>query len=195
MTEKSSRGMGMDRTALLVMDVQRGIVERFADDEYLEGLSQAIAAGRAGGMPVLFVRVGFRPGWPEVSDHNQSFRTIRERTGGPELDDVHPGLGLQPDDVVITKKRVSAFTGSDLEVILRAQNIRHLVLAGIATSGVVLSTLREAADRDYTLTVLEDGCRDADPEVHRVLMEKVFVRQAHVIPIAAFAAGVIDRAR
>jgi nicotinamidase-related amidase len=51
-------------------------------------------------------------------------------------------------------------------------------VCGIATSGVVLSTLRQAADLDYRLTVLADGCGDGDPEVHRVLTEKVFPRQA-----------------
>jgi nicotinamidase-related amidase len=83
--------------------------------------------------------------------------------------------------VVVTKKRVSAFAGSDLELVLRAHDVDSLVLAGIATSGVVLSTVREAADRDYRLTVLEDLCLDADEEVHRVLTGKVFPRQAEVI--------------
>jgi nicotinamidase-related amidase len=91
--------------------------------------------------------------------------------------------------VVVTKRRVSAFAGSDLDVVLRAQSIGHLVLAGIATSGVVLSTLRQAADLDYQLTVLADGCLDADPEVHRVLLEKVFPRQAEVTSIAGWTAG------
>jgi nicotinamidase-related amidase len=63
------------------------------------------------------------------------------------------------------------------------------VLAGIATSGVVLSTIRQAADLDYELTVLEDGCADADPEVHRVLMEKVFPRQASVITAQEWISG------
>jgi len=85
---------------------------------------------------------------------------------------------------VVTKKRVSAFTGSDLEVLLRANGIRHLVLCGIATSGVVLSTLREAADKDYQVTVLSDLCADMDAEVHRVLLEKVFPRQAAVVTTA-----------
>jgi isochorismate hydrolase len=83
----------------------------------------------------------------------------------------------------------SAFTGSDLEVVLRAGGIDSLVLAGIATSGVVLSTLRQAADLDYRLTVLADGCLDADPEVHRVLLEKVFPRQADVVRIADWTAS------
>ncbi len=83
--------------------------------------------------------------------------------------------------MVVVKKRVSAFTGSDLEVVLRSLDVSSLVLTGIATSGVVLSTLRQAADLDYQLTVLRDGCADADPEVHRVLMDKVFPRQAAVV--------------
>ncbi|MGH2563203.1 MAG: cysteine hydrolase family protein, partial [Ginsengibacter sp.] len=87
----------------------------------------------------------------------------------------------QPGDIVIIKKRVSAFTGSDLEVVLRSFGIKHLLLAGISTSGVVLSTLREAADKDYAITVLSDCCADIDEEVHRVLTTKIFTRQADVM--------------
>ena len=83
----------------------------------------------------------------------------------------------------MVKKRVSAFAGSDLAVLVRGQRIDTLVLTGIATSGVVLSTLREAADLDFGLVVLADACADADPEVHRVLTEKVFVRQADVMTV------------
>jgi nicotinamidase-related amidase len=97
------------------------------------------------------------------------------------LVDPRPAITPEDGDVVITKRRVSAFTGSDLEVVLRSGDVQHLVLCGIATSGVVLSTVREAADKDYRLTVLSDLCADADPEVHRVLLEKVFVRQAAVV--------------
>jgi len=67
------------------------------------------------------------------------------------------------------------------------------VLAGIATSGVVLSTLRQAADLDYRLTVLADGCLDADPDVHRMLVEKVFPRRAEVVSVADWVAG-LDQA-
>jgi nicotinamidase-related amidase len=94
-----------------------------------------------------------------------------------------------PGEVRVTKRRVSAFTGSDLEVVLCARGISHLVLlAGIATSGVVLSTLRQAADLDYRLTVLAGGCLDADPGVHQILLGTVFPRQAEVTTIADWAA-------
>jgi nicotinamidase-related amidase len=87
---------------------------------------------------------------------------------------------------IVTKRRVGAFSTTDLETVLQAKQSSHLVLIGMATSGVVLSTVRWAADADYELTVLADGCADADDEVHRVLMQKVFPRQATVITAEAF---------
>ncbi len=103
---------------------------------------------------------------------------------------MHPAVAPGPDDVVVVKKRVSAFTGSDLEVVLRSLGVSRLVLCGISTSGVVLSTLRQAADLDYGITVLRDGCADGDPEVHRVLLDKVFPRQADVMTTGEWVAGV-----
>jgi nicotinamidase-related amidase len=184
----------MTSTALLIMDVQRGIVERFAgdDDGYLGRLATAIAAARAADVMVGYVTVAFRPGYPEVSDRNKSFAAI---AGTGRFTDGDPGTAIPaavapaPGEAVVIKRRVSAFTGSDLDVLLRARRIEHLVLAGIATSGVVLSTLRQAADLDYRLTVLADGCLDADPEVHQVLLGKLFPRQAEVTSVAEWAAS------
>jgi nicotinamidase-related amidase len=174
-------------TALLVMDVQHGIAERYADGGLLDRLAGAVAAARANAVPVVFVRVAFRRGHPEVSARNRAFAALPDRGAlTEETSTIHPALGPEPGDIVVTKRRVSAFAGSDLDVVLRALEARHLVLCGIATSGVVLSTLRAAADLDFELTVLSDGCADADPEVHRVLLEKVFPRQADVVDVAAW---------
>jgi nicotinamidase-related amidase len=170
--------MSDNKPALLVMDVQEGIVERFADTSLLDRVARAISAARAAGVPVIYVKVDFRPGFPEVSARNRSFSQIAQGGFLGDKAGVHPAVAPQPGDVEVTKRRVSAFAGSDLEVVLRAQEITTLVLTGIATSGVVLSTLREAADKDYELVVLSDCCADGDPEVHRVLLEKVFPRQA-----------------
>ena len=178
----------MTSPALLVMDVQQSIVDRFGDDEaYPPRLAAAVETARRAGIRVIYVVVGFRAGHPEVSERNKSFAAIagagRFAYGDPGAA-IHPAVAPTSDDVIVTKRRVSAFTGSDLEVVLRAAGIDHLVLTGIATSGVVLSTLRQAADLDYRLTVLADGCLDADPEVHRVLTDKVYPRQADVLRIA-----------
>jgi nicotinamidase-related amidase len=184
---------GVKSTALLVMDVQQGIVDRFAsDEEYLPRLAAAVEAARNAGIRVIYVTVGFRTGHPEVSERNKSFAAIsgtgRFADGDPGSA-IHPAVAPASGDLIVTKRRVSAFAGSDLEMVLRAGDVDRLVLAGIATSGVVLSTLRQAADLDYQLTVLADGCLDADPEVHRVLTERVFPRQADVVRIADWTAS------
>lgn len=182
-------------TALLLMDLQPGILANYDDAGYLPRIGRALAAARRAGLPVIWVRVAFRDGYPEVSPDNAIFAGIRgsgrllETTEAAQL---HPSLDVQPQDVRVTKRRIGAFAGSDLDVVLRGLGVRHLVLAGVSTSGVVLSTLRLAADLDYRLTVLADGCMDGDGEVHRVLVEKVFPRQATVRTVDDWTAA-LDR--
>lgn len=107
-------------------------------------------------MRVIYIVVGFRAGYPEVSLRNKSFGAVRgsgrfvEGSAGSE---VHPAVAPKPGDVVVTKHRVSAFAGTDLDMVLRAGGVDTLALTGIATSGVVLSTIRHAADADYRLVV------------------------------------------
>jgi nicotinamidase-related amidase len=183
--------MGGARSALLIMDVQPEIVARFGDPGLTERLARAAAAARAAGVLVIYVKVGFRDGHPEISPRNRLFAPIAQTGGFVEglSSELHPALAPQPGDVVLTKRRVSAFAGSDLDVVLRAGGFDALTLAGIATSGCVLSTLRQAADLDFSLTVLSDGCIDDDEEVHRVLCEKVFPGQADVLTIDAWING------
>ncbi|HLI02568.1 MAG TPA: isochorismatase family cysteine hydrolase [Acidimicrobiales bacterium] len=174
-----------DRTVLIIMDFQHGIVERFEDKSVVAAANRAAAAARAADVPVIWVRVAFRPGYPEVADTNATFAGATASAGESLHEDhpasqVHAALEPAKGEPIVVKRRVSAFTGSDLDVLLRAAGAERIVLAGIATSGVVLSTVRQAADLDYRITVLSDACADADPEVHRVLIEKVFPRQALV---------------
>jgi nicotinamidase-related amidase len=178
--------------ALLVMDFQVDIVDRFSGSDVVGTTRRAVEAARRHDVPLVFVRIGFRAGAPEVSARNQGFSSA---AGRPDMAEDGPGtqvvaeLSPEPGETTVVKRRVSAFTGSDLEVVLRAAEVDHLVLTGIATSGVVLSTLREAADRDFRLTVLADACLDGDPEVHRVLTEKVFPRQAQVRTVDEWVGG------
>jgi nicotinamidase-related amidase len=145
-------------------------------------------------VPVLFGRVAFRAGYPDVSAANLIFAAVTDMMDFTEANPqsgFHPQVSPQEGDVTFTKRRISSFSGSDLEVVLRSLGIGHLVLTGVATSGVVLSALREAADRDYDLTVLSDGCGDTDEEVHRVLMEKVFPSQATVSTINEWTSSLV----
>ena len=178
-----------DGTALLVMDVQPGVIDRVPDSAaYLARVSEAVQSARAHAVPVIHVVVGFRPGQPEISVKNRVFGGLKQQAPAMLLDP-RPVITPQGNEVVVTKRRVSAFTGSDLEVVLRGGDIEHLVLCGIATSGVVLSTLREASDKDYRITVPADLCADMDAEVHAVLTRKVFPRQAEVVSAAEWIAG------
>jgi nicotinamidase-related amidase len=175
-----------NNTALLIMDVQGATMKMMADKTtpLINSLTTAIQTARSKNIPVIYVVVGFRKGYPEASMNNKSFARIKSSGANFDTEEasrVDTSVVPQPGEIIITKKRVSAFTGSDLEVVLRSQGIKHIVLTGIATSGVVLSTLREAADKDYAITVLSDCCADADEEIHRVLTTKIFPRQAEVI--------------
>jgi nicotinamidase-related amidase len=178
--------MSGNRPVLLVMDFQHGVVESLGNPSVVDAADRAVKAARAHDIPVMFVRVAFRPGYPEVAESNETFSANLQNVGDALTQDhpatqVHASLEPLASEPVIVKRRVSAFSGSDLDVLLRGAGADALVLAGIATSGVVLSTLRQAADLDYRLAVLADACADRDPEVHRVLTEKVFPRQAQVV--------------
>ncbi len=181
------------RTALLVMDYQKAVVEGFANDQQalLERAGQALACARGAGLKIIYVVVGFRPGYPEISARNVNFNAVRQsgRFHGEAGTEVHPAVAPRDGDIIVTKRRVGAFLGTDLDMILRANDIETLAMFGIATSGVVLSTLRYASDADYRLVVLKDCCSDRDTEVHRVLTEKVFPRQGSVITAAEFVAA------
>jgi nicotinamidase-related amidase len=179
--------LSIDRThtALLVMDFQKFIVDDYvADSEpLLSRTTKLLEATRDASIMVIYVVVGFWPGYPEVSERNMTFSAIRS-SGRLASDDstieIHPAVAPGPADIVVTKHRVSAFAGTDLDMILRANCIDTLLPTGILTSGVMLSTLCDAAHADYRLSVVRDCYSDNDTEVHRVLLDKVFPRQAFV---------------
>jgi len=169
------------------MDMQMGIIGTMPDTgELIGNVAKAIANARDKKIPVIYVVVGFRQGAPEINLNNKSFAAGKEKfaiTNMDEFMEIHPEIAPVAGEIKVIKRRISAFTGSDLEVVLRAFGTRHLVLTGVATSGVVLSTIREAADKDFLLTVLDDCCADRDEEVHQVLTTKVFPRQADVLSV------------
>ncbi len=181
------------RTALLAMDCQTGIVSIYAKppEEFLERAATVLQRARNTGMSVVHVQVGFRPGLPEVSGRNKLFAAIKSSSQHQKLFEgatgaINPALGPEGADIVVTKHRVSAFAGTDLEMVLRAKNIDTLVLFGIATSGVVLSTLLHACDADYQLVVIADCCADLDAELHEALLKRLFPQRAAVVTAAEF---------
>lgn len=180
-------------TALLVMDMQEDTFALVGDQGpgLLARSAQAIAAARAAKAHVIYACLSFRLGYPEISPHNATFSGLKQlgKFTGPLGADIPAELKPQEGDVVIAKHRVSAFSGNGLDMILRANGITRLACMGIATSGIVLSTVRQAMDLDYELVVVRDCCADRDDEVHRVLCDKVFARHAKVVDVAELAAA------
>lgn len=175
-------------TALLVMDFQTGIAETEAAQPSIGKAAQALAAARAAGMPVFFVKVGFRPGHPEICPEGTQFSAMRA-TGRLVEPEIIPAVTPLPSEPVVTKHRISALAETELPTLLRAHGVRHLVMAGISTSGVILSTTRAAADLDFRITILADACHDPDPDTHAFLLEKILPRQATITEVAAFFDG------
>lgn len=181
-------------TAVLNMDCQSAIVSIYTKDDQDAFLRRAVGVlnhARASHMTVIHVKVGFRPGLPEVSSQNQLMGAIKaspqhQKLFEEPLGSIHPALAPAENEIVITKHRVSAFTGSDLAMILRVNDLDTLVLFGIATSGVVLSTLLEASDADFRLAVIKDCCADLDEGLHNALMEKLFPLRATVLSAIDF---------
>ena len=182
------------RTAVLSMDCQAGIVSiytREGKDAFLERVASVLKHARAIGMTIIHIQVGFRPGLPEISSRNALFGAVKASEQHQQL--FREPLAAIPDaiaprgnDIVITKHRVSAFAGTDLAMILRANDIDTLVLLGIATSGVVLSTLVEAADADYRLAVIGDCCADLDAALHDCLIQRFFPTRGPVFSSEGF---------
>ncbi|WP_329459862.1 MFS transporter [Streptomyces sp. NBC_01497] len=174
------------RTALLLMDYQNAVLGSIADAEpVLDHARQALAWARDHDIQVVHVRVAFaEEDFDEIPAHSKSFAAIAESRflldGSPEAA-LHASLEVRTSDIVVRKTRFGAFSTTELYRDLRPKGVNTLVVAGISTSGVVLSTLRDAADQDYRLFVLADATSDPDAEVHRVLIEKVFPQQADIL--------------
>ena len=187
--------------ALLVMDYQVDTLTRFMtpaqSTDAIACVPGLIATARNAGMMVIHVVVAFRPGHPEVSHRNSVFSSLKAigmMVAGTEGAAIHPAVAAREGEPIVIKHRVSPFVGTDLETLLRANGIDTLVLAGVHTSGVVLSTVRQAFDLDYRLVVIRDCCADPDAEVHAMLLDLVIAKQAAVVTAAELAGALHGRA-
>ncbi|MFG3064717.1 cysteine hydrolase family protein [Streptomyces sp. NPDC048231] len=178
----------MSRTALLSMDLQVNHLAHVPAD-YLPTAVRALETARAARLPVIHVVLQLRPGHVDVHPRNKLFGSLPTHlfTADDHGAAIHPDVAPRGDEIVVHKNRVSAFAGNNLQQILAAQDIDHLVLAGIATGGIVLSTALQAADLDHRVTVLSDACADPDPDLHANLMTKVFNRRGDVLTTKEWA--------
>ncbi|MGW7573741.1 cysteine hydrolase family protein [Streptomyces sp. NPDC054765] len=174
------------RTALVVGDIQAGVLASYPFvRETIGALQSLLPAARHHGLPVIFVRTHLRASGIDVSENNLLFQGFHQagslfHEGTPDTG-IAAELDVRPDEAIVGKRRTSAFTGTDFDLLLRAQRIDSLVLTGVATSAMIAATLFDALDHDYRVTVVSDACADAEPDVHDFFMERVFpVRGARV---------------
>ena len=179
--------INISSTALIIADFYKdmmGTIPHSIERNVLGNTQKLQKAARQSGMLICYSATVFRPGYIEISDRNKTF-SQRKNSGQPAVSDpievIHPGVSPIDGEVVVGKHRVNALYGTDLDMTLRANQINTIIILGYATSGVVLSTTRFAADSDYSIIIVEDCCADTDPEVHNFLMEKIFPRQADVV--------------
>jgi nicotinamidase-related amidase len=178
--------------ALLVMDYQPVVLGPMSDGpDLLARATEAIDVVRRRGGHVGFVRVAFEDAdYVAIPETNKSFFGL---AGGKYLradaaeTAIHDAVAPKPGDIVVRKTRVGPFSTTDLHEQLMARGVTTLILAGVHTSGVVLSAVRDAADRDYRIVLLEDCISDPDSQVHETLMTKVFPRQAYLAAVADLA--------
>jgi nicotinamidase-related amidase len=177
-------------TALLILDFQVGIGDQLYAKSAAQRAADALQAGRAAGLPVLFSKVKFRVGYRDIADSNKAFALIKMKNLFPPdasklISILEPGR----DEIVVDKDRYCAFSGNDLKEVLRAGGTKHLVMAGVATSGVVLSTFTLAADEDYSITILSDACADPKTSLHEELMTNLFPRSASILTVDQWIAS------
>jgi nicotinamidase-related amidase len=175
------------RTALLVMDYQRATFSQFpAAGPLLARARDTIELVRSRGAAIGYVRVAFADGEAPGGRMAQLVTAEVLPMLGADAPgtQIHDQVAPQDKDIIVRKVRVGPFGTTDLDEQLRARGIDTLLLAGLTTSGVVLSAVRDGHDRDYRLIVLADLTADPDQEVHDFLLRRIFPRQAEVISSA-----------
>lgn len=173
------------KTALVVMHYQTDILGLFPSvaPTLLANTRELCDAARAKGVSVYFANLRFSPGYPEVSPLNKNGQGIKQL--GLFVDDrTAPELGQQANESLIIAHRASVFFGTDLEVRLSAQGIDSLIMVGIASTGVVLSSVAYASDADFRLYTVRDCCYDPDQVVHEHLFSTAFDSRTTVLSLA-----------
>ena len=135
-------------TALIVGDLQRGITEHYGfARQVLPPLKELLPRVRATGALVVHIHTAFRVNRADLPPGNALFTAFYE--AGDTFHEGSPDLPVHSEDVVVRKRRTSAFAGTDLDLVLRARGVDRVVVTGVATSAMVAATAYDAADRGY----------------------------------------------
>jgi biuret amidohydrolase len=192
------------RTALLLLDYQNynfhpdgywakavpGWAERVAPA--MARTAEALAHARDVGIAVIHVHNAWRAGHPDVNTHSpwqadakMAGRSIEGTWGIEPLESLAPRAG----EMVVRKRAVSAFAGTELERLLRLHDLSTLVIAGIVTNFAAEGTARDASDRGYRVIVLADCCESLTDEMHLFSVTQILPFIGEVLSAADFKAS------
>jgi nicotinamidase-related amidase len=161
-----------DRAALIVIDLQKGILQYptvHPVPEIVAHSAELARAFRARGLPVVLVNVtAGAPGRTQVG--------VPKVSRPPDWAELVPELAQSPSDILITKQRWGAFTGTVLDAELRRHNVTQVFITGVSTSAGVESTARTAHEHGYHVVLVTDAMTDRDLDTHRHSIEKIFPR-------------------
>lgn len=162
------------RAALILIDLQQGIVGIPTVHPASEIIARSATLARAfrqRSLPVVLVNVtAASPGRTDAGPRVHTF---------PEgWDQLVPELDQQPTDLLISKQCVSALIGTPLHEALQQQGVTQIFLTGIATSGGIEATARNARDLGYHVVIITDAITDRDAATHQHCVDKVFPRLA-----------------
>jgi nicotinamidase-related amidase len=189
------------KTALIILDMQnelidpngkvgsKGFSKVVAERKLVEKLASAAKEMRVRKQPVVFVRVGFEPGYIDALSRSARVDHLKEMNAlviGEFGTEFPAALSPLPGELVVTKRAVNPFHNTNLLNWLLHHGVERVVLGGVYTHMVVDSTARHADDSGLVVTVLEDCCASPDPEVHRVECEKILPVFGTVTTLAAF---------
>lgn len=142
----------------------------------LAAAARLLAGARAAGVPVISVRIAFAPGHADLVANCALFRAVAAAGAlveGSWGADFATALAPLPGETVITHRRVNAFFETGLAAHLAALGVRRLVIAGVASNSTVEHSARHASDLGFDVTVAEDGCASARPDLHEAALENI----------------------
>ena len=181
----------MAKIALLLIDVQKEVLDKngtLCGDlpkvaaTLLDAVRQLVTWAREYSIPVLWIRMAFRPGYVDAS---RSVRAAADEMAGRLIDgtwgaELVDGLGRLETDIVITKKRPSAFFGTDLHFVLQGLGVDRLIVAGTSTNWAVESTIRDADSLDYRVIVPREATGARVGELHEPALRSIASRYGEI---------------
>jgi nicotinamidase-related amidase len=181
-----------EHTALMVIDLQIDFLSPegyFAHKGYdpaplraiLPNVCSLIETARKAGCSIIHTRQGYRADLADMTPYEQ-WRRRRSGLEGTDIllrsspgFEIVPEIEIAPGDIIVDKTANGAFTYTDLEHVLRARGISHLLFTGCTTDVCVHTTMREAADRNFQCLLIEDACASGDRYAHEAAVHMVMV--------------------